>query len=240
MPMKPELISSSTTRQKTSINLSSGSHSKYKTLPWIQWKNYSCRIDVFASVVFQIFYYDFVDEIFPPLPEPKLPNEIHSIGILLTEMRNSKTLTVFQKAVDKYIAYRSKYLKEKQGQRGVIVALFSEFKRMPHFTWTFQAKFVCKDCHYISTKTYSSEPLIQISFSSLQNENGLVSNTIQRSISSYLGQCPNDYKYTVVEKEIINVPNYYCCVLEYAEEIQLEDSKKQPVLFFDLENLEFT
>jgi len=74
----------------------------FTKIPWLQWKNYSCRIDVFATVVYHIFFYECGDSFFPTLIGPSLPNEIHPLGILMHDMNDSSTLFALQKSVDKY------------------------------------------------------------------------------------------------------------------------------------------
>jgi len=90
---------------------------EYIKIPWIQWKNYSCRVDVFATLVYFLFYRDFGEEIFPEIIGPKLPNEMHPLGVLILGMNSAQSIAQIQKEVDKYVTYRAKYKKEKKRNR---------------------------------------------------------------------------------------------------------------------------
>ena len=135
-------------------------------------------------------------------------------------MDEATSLSTLQKAVDKYIAYRSQSLKEKPGKGGHINSLFSELKNLPQFTWSFNLKFICDHDDTPIIRTFESEPLFTISAFSLRESDGHCSNAIKLSLDSYTGHCPQDNKQVLVEKIINKVPRYYCCMLEYAEDIQ--------------------
>jgi len=238
--------STSSAQQKIPLILTNEPQTKNVSIPWIVWKNYSCRVDVFATIAYHIFYYDFAEDIFPPIEGPKLPDEVHPLGVLLKDMNGASNLTIFQKSIDKYVNYRSRYLKEKAGEGGVLTVLFMQLKGLLQFTWRFKINFTCEACTMSSVKNYDSAPLFTISLATLQNDNGITSDVIKSSLRHYLGQCPLDYQYTIVKKEIIDIPNYYCCVLEYAEDIQLDYTKINPLSEisieeqFEFENITFS
>ena len=87
--------------------------SNYIKLAWIQWKNYSCRIDAFATVAYHIFFYDFNDSIFPSLSGPRLPNELHPLGMLLREIDEAKGIKNLQKARQLFF-FSESYFKRKK------------------------------------------------------------------------------------------------------------------------------
>ena len=160
----------STTSDRLMINLPAYNceMNNYVKIPWLQWKKNSCRIDVFATILYHILYFS-REKIFPKLNESSLPNEIHPIGILTQEIHNASSITVIQRAVDKYIAYRSRYLKEKQGDGGVIYTLFSSFTSISEFIWSFEAETQCDLCGNNSLRYFDVSQPFTISLASLLN-----------------------------------------------------------------------
>ena len=207
--------------QSTPILIQIGKENIFSNaLPWIKWKNYSCRVDAFATLAFHIFYKDFADTIFPPLLGPKLPNELHPVGTLLKEMNDAPTLPLLQKTIDNYILYRSKSKGEKPGKGGPIATLFTEFKGVTQFTWKFETQFKCNQCGESFSRTFDSDPIHVISSSSLLNLSGQVSLSIRESLGDYMASCPKEGKENLMRKTILFYPNYYCCLLDYSEDLQ--------------------
>lgn len=168
---------------------------------------------------YNIFYQDFGESIFPSVTGPKLPNELHPLGVLLKGVNEASTTAQLQKVVDNYVNYRSKSKGEKVGKGATIAALFSEFKGLKHFTWKFKTELECDNCGETFIRTFDSDPLITIPSSSLIENLGYCSSSIKNSLESYLTKCPNDGDERLLQKFIITSPDYYCCILEYAEDI---------------------
>jgi len=231
---------------KILIELNKSISHSYTKMPWIQWKNYSCRIDAFATVAYHIFFYDFSDTIFPPLTGPHLPDDLHPFGSLMKGIDEAKTLQTLQKAVDNYSVYRTRVFKEKIGKGADIFSLFTELKDMPQFIWYFSLNFFCNKCKNTNVKEIKSNVLFTITTSSLINSSGSISLAIQSSVSNYIGQCPKYHEATIIEKIITKIPNYYCCVLEYAEELQKGDLSIEALAqitiddSFDFNNINFS
>ena len=85
-PQNDEVVSDELKKTKTNgVSLKSPVESKvfvhldktdkleFGQIPWIIWKKNSCRIDVFATLAYHIFYYDFTESIFPTITGPALP-----------------------------------------------------------------------------------------------------------------------------------------------------------------------
>lgn len=92
---KPEIIPS-TSSKKIPINLV---QIRVQIL-WIKWKKNSCRIDVFSTLAYHTFYYDYSEGIFPILNGPKLPGELPPLRVLLKGIHEATTLQNLQKSVD--------------------------------------------------------------------------------------------------------------------------------------------
>jgi len=216
---------------------------QYVKIQWIQWKSYSCRIDAFATLAYFVFFYEHKDDIFPRIEGPCLPDEIHPMGTLFKGIDNAITLSMVQKSIDKYINYRWKSKGEKVGKGGSFCTLFSEFKDSPLFTWKFSVISKCTDCPTSSQRHVESGPLLIIPTFLLQAHSGICSNAIRESLKGYVITCPKHKKEVVVEKKFAYIPNYYCCVLDYAEELmrgtlKLEDLPHLMIeLEFDIDNL---
>jgi len=185
-------------------------------IPWIKWKKNSCRIDVFSTLAYHTFYYDYSEGIFPILNGPKLPGELPPLGVLLKGIHEATSLQNLQKSVDIYGAYRTQNLKEKPGKGGDIFSLFSELKNLPQFQWIFTINEIC-ECGN-NSRTLYSDPLITISTASLINSLGSCMEAIKDSLNDYQGTCLKDNKQTKIEKHIQKIPSYYCC--NYAEDLQ--------------------
>jgi len=91
---------------------------------------------------------------------------------------------------------------------------------MPQFVWSFDVNYKCDTCDYENMEKVNSDVLFAIPSSNIINFSGLISDAIKASLSGYVGQCPNYHSETIVEKSVSKIPNYYCCTLEYAEDIQ--------------------
>jgi len=157
-------------------------------LPWIQWKNLSCRIDAFTTVAYFVFFNDFSEDIFPPIQGLKLPDEIHPLGVLLRDVDEADSLSMLQKGVDKYVTYRSQSLKEKSGKVGHIYSLFSELKNLPHFIWNCSLTFMCNHSNSPIIRNFDSEPIFTISTASLNQSDGFCSSTRRYTLGSYLNE----------------------------------------------------
>jgi len=229
---------------KILIRLSSPQRTNFVRIPWIRWKSNSCRVDAFATVAYFIFYHDFGEAIFPNLKGPNLPDELHPLGTLLQGIHTSVALQGVQKAVNNYIAYRMKIFREKVGKGGAISTLFSEFNNLPQFTWNFQTHYAC-NCNHVSNQNFDSFPLFSIPMGLLNEFSGICTNVIKSTLSSYVGNCSQDYQEVFIEKVIKKIPNYYICTLDYAEDLQ-KSNKVQPFpqLYIDkeftLENISFS
>ena len=211
---KMEIVCSTSSSQKILINL----NKKCIQIPWIKWKKNSCRIDTFATLAYHIFYYDYSESIFPNVTGPKLPGELHPLGVLLTGIEEATNLQSLQKVIDNYGVYRAQNLKEKPGKGGDIFSLFGELRNLSHFQWVFSITEVC-ECGQ-NSRIANSDPLITISTSSLIEVFGSCSEAIKLSLSDYYGTCFKDNKQTKIQKTIKKIPNYYCCNLDYAENLQ--------------------
>jgi hypothetical protein len=188
-------------------------------IAWIQWKNNSCRIDAFATVAYMLFFHELKDATFPILNGPSLPNEIHPLGVLLKGIDESLTIAQIQKHIDGFVSYRSRGFKEKAGSGAPISSLFAQLKDLPPFTWSFTSAIACDSCNHASVRTFDSEPFFTISTSSLTNSGGFCTEAIKLSLEDYVTECLIDKTVIKVHKTITKVPNYYCCVLEYAEDL---------------------
>ena len=148
-PSSPRNIRpSSSTRTLINSNLTRSA--QHHVIQWIVWKNHSCRIDAFATVSYFIFLFDFGRAIFPQLQGPQLPDELHPVGELLTNIHDATTCKILQKAIDNYAHYRAHSKKEKLGKDGPISTLFMEFKGMPQFTWNYSINLECPTCKQTS------------------------------------------------------------------------------------------
>ena len=192
---------------------------EFGQIPWIIWKKNSCRIDVFATLAYHIFYYDFTESIFPTITGPALPGELHPLSILLKEMNNASNLQAIQNAIDNYGAYRHKTLKEKTGKGGDIFSLFADLKDSVKFRWTLIANETC-ECGFNKVRTVMSNPLFTITSALLFSNCGSCSESIKATLSDFNGICPKDKKETSVTKILKEIPQYYCCNLEYTEDLQ--------------------
>ena len=85
----------------------------YVKIPWLQWKKNSCRIDAFATILYHILYFKRKD--FSKIKRTFIPKRNSSDWVLIQEIHNSSSINAIQRAVDKYIVYRSRYLDQKQG-----------------------------------------------------------------------------------------------------------------------------
>jgi len=56
---------------------------------------YSCRIDLFLTIVYHIFFYEHGEEIYPQIVGPKLPDELHPLGATLKSINAaSNTISI--------------------------------------------------------------------------------------------------------------------------------------------------
>ena len=132
-PSSPRNIRpSSSTR--TLINRNFTRSAQHHVIQWIVWKSHSCRIDAFATVSYFIFLFDFGRA---QLQGPQLPDELHPVGELLTNIHDATTCKILQKAIDNCAHYRAYSKNERLGKGGPISTLFMEFKGMPQFTWDY-------------------------------------------------------------------------------------------------------
>ena len=90
---------------------------------------------------------------------------------------------------------------------------------MPIFTWKFSLVSKCPNCSLPSQRSYESNPFFVISTDSLQKHSGLCSDVIRKSLKDYIKTCSIHKREIVGEKIITSASNYYCCVLDYAEEL---------------------
>lgn len=215
-------------------------------IAWSKWKNQSCRVDVFSTVSYHVFFYEFKDAIFPSISGPKLQGELHPFAILLQDINNAFTTPMLQKAIDNYINYRSKSKGEKPGKGAPISTLFYELNGLPQFTWKFKIAFNCDVCGSNNIRELTSEPLIVIPTSSLLMNSGICSLAIQNSLDNHSIICPKKCKELIAEKSVDFCPSYYSCVLDYGEDLAqgIIDSDSIPNIFIDEEfkfkNLSFS
>jgi len=80
--MKENILSASTTTNRL---IPFQSSIEYMKIPWIHWKNQSCRVDVFLTLAYLVFFRELGESFFPLLIGPSLPGEIHPFlwGMLL-------------------------------------------------------------------------------------------------------------------------------------------------------------
>jgi len=84
---------------------------------------------------------------------------------------------------------------------------------------------------------HTMRTLFVISLSSFQEVVGLCSVAIKNSLDDYMGQCSKDYSLIKINKSINKIPNYYCCALEYVEDLQVGKitTDSMPIISIDEE-----
>lgn len=77
---------------------------------------------------------------------------------------------------------------------------------------------MCPNCEEEIVREVTSDLLISIPTSSLLENSGSCTNSINDSLGDYVSRCSVHDNEVQVKKTITTISNYYCCVLEYAED----------------------
>ena len=110
--------------------------------------------------------------------------------------------------------------------------LFNDFDSLSLFQWKFNTIAECSNCPIPINRLVVSKPLINIDTNTLLSVGGVTSAAIILSLSDYGSQCPTHNKEIIVHKNISSFPEYYCCTMDYAEDLQ---RKKDDIQLSSLE-----
>ena len=166
-----------------------------------------------------MYFTENLAKIFPIHFWAKLPDEFHPLGVLIMGMNIASNISLLQKEIDNFATHRAHSRKKKLGSGGPISSLFFEVKDTPHFLWKFTGEIFCDYCNHISKRIIESGSLFSITTQVLSDYSSCCTSAIKHSMSDYRIVCPIDGKDITMKKSIDLILNYYCCTLDYAEDL---------------------
>ena len=216
---RKKIVTQSKTKKELPIHIKLPRGSNADPKQWLQWKDHSCRLDAFFTLVVFCILNDqrFNVDMITNFQDQELKN---TFALIL----KADSVKYIQEKVDSFAMYRNLHANEKVGESHSIVRLFTLFNKMNEFLTSLEDQINCK-CG-LDKRVFTLGPLLSITHQNLSDSKGKLSDAIKSKFKNYKSQCSKCALSLVTERNITTYPVFLFIIVEICDEYNNLSSRK--------------